>query len=461
MLRITVAVAAACAVVIGAVVMLAWRTPIDPVAPPDAKSFDSALVQKGAQLAALGNCNTCHTAPEGQSFAGGVGVPTPFGTIYSSNITPDPETGIGRWSEAAFQRSMREGVDRAGRHLYPAFPYDHFTLVSDDDTKAIYAYLMSRNPVHASVPANALRFPYNQRILLAGWKLFFLRQGPYQPVASQSEEWNRGAYLTEGLAHCGACHTPRNAFGAEQKDSRYAGGEAEGWTAYALNGQSPAPVPWDEASLYDFLRRGWQRAHGIARGPMAPVVENLASVSEADVRAIAVYVASLIGEPTPERLQQAESLMASTKKDNGGKAASGDSTSNAVHASEQSGGRLYAFACATCHESGRPLPFGGIDLALSTAMQGPSPSNLINVVLAGLPATEGETSPIMPGFAGAFTDQQLVDLMDYLRSRFSDKPPWAGIDKKVRDARAQARPIVIHPSPGIGPADNSQREKPW
>jgi mono/diheme cytochrome c family protein len=460
---IAIIVVAICAVAVGAAFLLAWRRPIEPITPPDPKSFDAALVQRGAQLAAIGNCNTCHTAPGGKSFAGGAGVPTPFGTIYSTNITPDTQTGIGSWSEAAFRRSMREGVDRAGRHLYPAFPYDHFTLITDDDNRAIYAYLMSREPVHAAVPANDLRFPFNLRVLLAGWKLLFLHQGVYQSVTSRSDAWNRGAYLVEGLAHCGACHTPRNALGAERKDMPYAGGEAEGWTAYALNAQSPAPVPWNEEALYDFLHRGWQAAHGVARGPMAPVAENLASVSETDVRAIAAYVASLIGEPTPQRRQEAAALMARTRETSSeGKGVTSDSTTNAVHASEQPGGMIYAFACATCHESGRPLPFGGIDLALSTAMQGPSARNVINVVLAGLPAADGESGPVMPGFAGAMTDQQLVELIEYLRTRFSDKPPWSGVANDVQDARNRARPLISYPSrPNEGGPTESSREQPW
>ena len=149
----------------------AWRPVIDPVTPPAATSFDPALVEKGAELASIGNCGTCHTAPGGQPFAGGLPLPTPFGTVYSTNITPDTETGIGRWPEAAFQRAMREGVDREGRHLYPAFPYDHFTLVTDADNQALYAFLMTRRPVSARAPANDLSFPLNQRFVLAGWKL--------------------------------------------------------------------------------------------------------------------------------------------------------------------------------------------------------------------------------------------------------------------------------------------------
>src|SRR6478736_8208741 len=189
---------------------IAWRPAIAAVEPPSPQSFDAALVKKGRDLAAIGNCNDCHTVRGGRNFAGGLAVPTPFGTIYSSNITPDAETGIGRWSEAAFRRAMQSGVNRDGRHLYPTFPYDHFTHVSDEDDRALYAYLMTRPPVHAPARANALAFPFDQRALVAGWKLLFLRHGSYQADATKPAAWNRGAYLVEGLAHCGACHTPRN-----------------------------------------------------------------------------------------------------------------------------------------------------------------------------------------------------------------------------------------------------------
>ncbi len=229
----------------GGFVALAWRSEIADPTRRRAK-HEPRRGEAGAELAAVGNCVVCHTAPGGRPFAGGLALPTPFGTIYSTNITPDPETGIGRWSEAAFQRSMREGVDRQGRHLYPAFPYDHYTRVSDEDNRALYAYLMTREPVSAEPPANELPFPLNVRMVLAGWKLLFLREGAYEPDPAQSAEWNRGAYLAEGLGHCGACHSPRNAFGAVKTgEDHLAGGESEGWTAYALNHASPAPIPWD------------------------------------------------------------------------------------------------------------------------------------------------------------------------------------------------------------------------
>src|ERR1700736_394539 len=166
---------------------IAWRPATDPPAP---RSFDAALVKRGRDLAAIGNCNDCHTVRGAKNFAGGLPVPTPFGTIFSSNITPDAETGIGRWPETAFRRAMRSGVNRDGQHLYPTFPYDHFTNVSDEDDAALYAFLMTRPPVHAPARANQLSFPLDHRFVIAGWKLLFLRRGLYQPDSTKSVEWN-------------------------------------------------------------------------------------------------------------------------------------------------------------------------------------------------------------------------------------------------------------------------------
>jgi mono/diheme cytochrome c family protein len=240
-----------------------------PDRPPEPVGFDSATVQRGAGLAAVGDCASCHTAAFGAPYAGGVALRTPFGTIHGTNITPDPDTGIGRWSEAAFVRAMREGVDREGKQLYPAFPYDHFTHASDDDLHALYAFVMTRDPVHAPNVANALRFPFGFRPLIAGWKLLFLKRGP-EPVVDpiQSATWNRGAYLVRSLGHCGACHTPRNALGAEERSREFAGGVAEGWYAPALDEHSPSPLPWSVDELAEYLRTGIAGDHAIAGGPM-------------------------------------------------------------------------------------------------------------------------------------------------------------------------------------------------
>ncbi|MGH6641497.1 MAG: c-type cytochrome [Bradyrhizobium sp.] len=427
-----------------AVAVIAWRPAIAAIEPPAPQSFDSALVKRGRDLAAIGNCNDCHTARGAKDFAGGLAVPTPFGTIYSSNITPDAETGIGRWSEAAFRRAMQSGVDREGRHLYPTFPYDHFTNVSDDDNRALYAFLMTRQPVRVQANENQLAFPFNQRVVVAGWKLLFLRHGTYQPDAAKTAEWNRGAYLVEGLAHCGACHTPRNVLGAERTRATFAGGDVDNWHAYAINGQSPAPVPWDEAALFSYLRHGWHPDHGVARGPMAEVVSNLSEVPESDVRAIATYMASVFGAPTPDAKRRGDEVLAQAN------------SRQAPQASSTGGAALYAAACTTCHGGDRALPYGGINLSLSSAISGPDARNAANIVLSGIRPTAGERSPIMPGFADSMSDGQITALLDHLRSRFSSQPSWTNTADIVRDARRTQTVFLTQPSP----ADATKRDKP-
>jgi mono/diheme cytochrome c family protein len=435
---------------------VAWRPAIAAIEPPVPASFDAALVKRGRELAAIGNCNDCHTVRGAAAFAGGLPVPTPFGTIYSSNITPDPETGIGGWSEAAFQRAMRSGVNRDGQHLYPTFPYDHFTNVSDQDDAALYAFLMTRPPVRAPARANELSFPLDQRFVVAGWKLLFLRRGTYQPDPAKSAEWNRGAYLVEGLAHCGACHTPRNGLGAERPDARFAGGDVDNWHAYAINAQSPAPVPWDADALFTYLRNGWQVDHGVARGPMAEVVRNLSSVDESDVRAIATYMADVFGPPTPQRLHHGAAVLAEAQS---------QGTPDAVTVQpadvNAAGASIYMAACATCHESGRPLPYGGVNLALSTAINGPDARNAVNIVLSGVRPVEGERSPIMPGFAASMDNKQIVALLQYLRGRFSNQPPWTGVEAVVADGRrTQTVSLQTSQAPSGAPTDATQRNKP-
>jgi mono/diheme cytochrome c family protein len=426
-----------------------WRPAIAAIDLPAPQSFDAALVKRGRALAATGNCSDCHTVRGGKAFAGGLPVPTPFGTIYSSNITPDTETGIGRWPEAAFHRAMRSGVDRAGRHLYPTFPYDHFINVSDEDDRALYAYLMTRRPVHAPARANEVPFPLDQRFMIAGWKLLFLRRATWQPDATQSAEWNRGAYLVEGLAHCGACHTPRNALGAERKSAQFAGGDADTWHAYAMNERSPSPVPWDADALFAYLRNGWHPDHGVARGPMAQVVSNLSSIPESDVRAIATYMAGVFGAPTPDRKRRGDEVLTQARLPS----PQADDTS--------AGATIYAAACAGCHDSNRPPPYGGINLRLSTGISSPDPRNAANTILSGVRPVEGERSPIMPGFAANMNDRQIAALLNYLRARFSNQPAWTGVEKTVEDARrGQNLFLETSADPHNAPADPAQRGKP-
>lgn len=426
--------------VVAAFAAFAWRPPIAPVARPAAKDFSAAQIERGAALAALGACWSCHTANGGAAFAGGLAIATPFGTIYSTNITPDEVTGIGRWSEAAFRRALREGVDRDGGQLYPAFPYDHFTLLTDEDIGALYAFLMTRPAIAATAPANTLKFPVNIRLVVAGWKLLFLRAGPYTPDPGKSDALNRGAYLVEGIAHCGACHTPRNAFGAEQYTDAFGGGDVEGWTAYALDGKSPAPIPWSTGALLAYLRNGWEARHGVAAGPMAPVMADLAAASDADIEAIADYLTTVRGPVSPDRERQADALVMRAR----------DKPAQAVASPQGAGALIYQSACAACHDSGRPLPYGGINLGFASGPSGPDARDVANVVLWGLPAASGERAPIMPGFADVMSDRQLAALLIYMRTRFSDQPPWASIDQDIRAARSN-RPVVWS-APGRNPA---------
>ena len=396
-------------------------------------SFDAALVAKGAELAAVGNCRSCHTQPGGAPFAGGLPLPTPFGTIHSTNITPDPDTGIGRWTGEDFLRAMHEGVDRAGRHLYPAFPYDHFTRVTALDVAAIYAFIMTREPVRAEVPANRLRFPAGFRPAIAVWKALYFEPGVYRPDPSKSAVWNRGAYLVDGLAHCGACHTPRNAFGAENRRQDLGGGEVERWHASSLIETSPAPVPWSADALYDYLRRGHEQRHGIAAGPMAPVVHNLSGAAEDDVRAIAVYVASRMQRPASAPAGAADAVVAAAKQREAG-AVSGAASGNAASAVD--GATVFAGACAGCHGAGptsrSPAP---VALGLTTSLNAPDPRNAIHITLEGLWPEPGTKGALMPGFAAELTDSQVIALVDYLRARFTDRPAWTDVPQRVSEVR--------------------------
>jgi nicotinate dehydrogenase subunit B len=417
-------VAALCTAAIGiGSALLPWRA-IAPIARPDASVYSAATIARGAQLAALGDCAACHTSLTGPTNAGGRAVDTPFGTIYSTNITPDVTTGIGAWSYPAFERAMREGIHRDGRHLYPAFPYTHFAKATDADLQALYAYLMAQTPVRASVPNNALGFPFNLRPLLAGWNALFHQSSPFQPDPKQSELWNRGAYLVEGLGHCGACHSPRNALGAEMAGAYLAGGLAQGWDAPALTSLSQAPIPWNEDELYAYLRTGESRFHGVAAGPMAPVVKELGGLPDQDIRAMAIYLGSFNQKPLDGPAQDA--LAAKFE------------TSTKVMVASSPGARLYLGACAVCHEvGGLPLFGSRPSLALNSNLHSTRPDNLIQVILHGIAAPASSDLGYMPAFRDSLDDDQVAALVDFLREQFApDKPRWPNVGAAVRRIRA-------------------------
>ena len=421
--------AALCAAAIGvATAVLPWRA-IAPIARPDASAYSQATIARGRELAALGDCAVCHTQASGTRNAGGRAIETPFGTIYSTNITPDPETGIGNWSYPAFERAMREGIHRDGRHLYPAFPYPHFARATDADLQALYAYLMAQAPVRADNPKPALAFPFNWRPLMAGWNALFHRPNVFEADATQSAIWNRGAYLVEGLGHCGACHSPRNALGAEKPGAYLAGGFAEGWEAPPLTSLSQAPIPWSEDELFTYLRSGESRFHGVAAGPMAPVVKELALLPDRDIRAIAVYLGSF--NPNAIEGPAQETLAARLEALTGVR----------VVAASAIGARLYEGACAVCHQVGGAALFGSRpSLALNSNLHSPRPDNLIQVVLHGIAAPVSSDLGYMPGFKDSLTDDQLAELVSYLRRQFApDKPPWTGVREAVSQVRQGTR----------------------
>ena len=428
---IATAAALAAAIVGIATAALPWRA-IAPIARPDASVFSAATIARGRQLAALGDCAVCHTELHGTVNAGGRPLDTPFGTIYSTNITPDVETGIGAWSYPAFERAMREGIHRDGSQLYPAFPYTHFAKATDADLQALYAFLMAQAPVHADTPKTALAFPFNWRPLMAGWNALFHQGGPFEADATKTAAWNRGAYLVESLGHCSACHSPRNALGAEKANAYLAGGFAEGWEAPPLTSLSQAPIPWSEDELFAYLRSGESQFHGVAAGPMAPVVKELAALPDEDIRAMAVYLASFnenaIGQPEQDALAARLESLTGTRA----------VTASAV------GARLYEGACAVCHQVGGPPLFGSRpSLALNSNLHAAVPDNLIQVILHGIAEPVSSDLGYMPGFKDSMTDDQLAELVSYLRQQFApDKPAWTGVPaaiSRIRQGRGQGR----------------------
>jgi nicotinate dehydrogenase subunit B len=310
--------------------------------------------------------------------------------------------------------------------LYPAFPYTHYTRAYDADLQAIYAYLMAQKPVRTERSKNELKFPFNLRPLLAAWNAFFHDGRVFEPDPAQSELWNRGAYLVEGLGHCASCHSPRNAFGAEKQAAHLAGGFAEGWEAPPLTSLSHAPIAWSEDELYAYLRTGASRFHGVAAGPMAPVIRDLSGLPDPDIRAMATYLASFSAgqSETSAQAMLAEKLETNTQ----------------ISVPSSPGARLYLGACAACHEVGG-LPLFGTrpSLSLNSNVHSSVPDNLIQVILHGIAQPASPELGYMPGFKDSLGDEQISELVSYLRGQFApDKPAWSGIQSTVNRLR-QAR----------------------
>ena len=418
--RLTAGIALVSAVLIAVAFALAWHPEIERIAPPSASSFDRTLVAEGENLARLGNCAGCHTADPAQPLAGGRALATPFGTVFATNITPDAETGIGAWSRDALRRAMRRGIARNGEHLYPAFPYDHFTHMSDGEVDALYAWLMTRRPIVGRAPAAQLDGVFGLRPLIAAWNLLHLKEGPLPADPARSSDWNRGRALAEGLAHCGACHTPRDGYGAEDQARAYDGAMAEGWYAPPLNARSPAMRPWTADRLHIYLRTGLSPSHAAAAGPMGSVTRALSEARDEDVRAIAVYFASLMSQAPAARQDEAEPM---------------DRQAIAEQTYPEAAA-LFAGACAVCHGPGAPMmQQGRPPLAWGTPLQADNPHGTVRAIMEGLASPAGPKGPAMPAFADVLDDRQLGQLTAYLRTRFTDKSPWPDVEGAITQVR--------------------------
>ncbi|WP_343583933.1 cytochrome c [Pseudomonas sp.] len=396
---------------------LMWRPAIDPIDKP--VEFDTAQIARGADVVTAGDCAVCHTRPGGKYLAGGLPLVTPFGTLYSTNITPDATTGIGQWPFEAFVRAMREGISRDGHFLYPAFPYKHYRLLSDDDLADAYAYLMSGPPVYEPATPNRMKFPMNIRPLVSGWNLMFLHTAPFEPAAQQSQQWNRGRYLVEGAGHCGGCHTPLNFLGAEKDTKALSGGVVDGWEAPSLLGLASREKPWSQTQLVEYLQAKVVDNHGTPAGPMRPVSQELARLPQTDVDAIAEYLLSLpASDAKPSPIGASTALTAE---------------------SARLGHDLFQGACAGCH--GGAAPMRAIDgrpaLTTTSAVQADKPRNFIKTVLEGIAPTPGEPGPAMPPFAASLNDQQLTALAEFIRHQASPDKPWPEVDATIQALRQE------------------------
>jgi mono/diheme cytochrome c family protein len=369
----------------------------------------SEQIARGAYLARAGNCVACHTVRGGSPNAGGRAIATPFGDIFSPNITPDVQTGIGSWSADDFWRAMHNGKSKDGSFLYPAFPYPNYTKVTRADSDAIFAYIKTVPAVYRPNLEHRLRFPYNQRFLLAGWRALYFRPGTYQPDTGQTVEWNRGAYLVQGLGHCGACHTSRNALGATEQRTELAGGVIPmlNWYAPSLTSSAETGIgEWDQQHIADLLKTGVS-ARGATFGPMSEVVrESLQFLSDSDIGAMAGYLKSLPQTETPP----SQAMKFSVQE---------------TEAVLKQGEELYRNLCVECHwANGEGVPPAYPPLAGNRSLTAQSAINPIRIVLNGgyPPSTGGNPRPYgMPPFGPTLSDAEVAAVVSYIRDAWGNQ----------------------------------------
>ena len=388
-----------------------------------AREGSHAEIERGRYLAQAGDCAACHTAEGGQPFAGGRAVPTPFGVIYSTNITPDPSTGIGNWTSDDFYRAMHEGIAPGGEHLYPAFPYPWYTKLTRADVDAIRSYLATLAPVHEQNRPTELPWPFSVREVMSAWNALYFKQGTFQSNPQKSAEWNLGAYLVEGLGHCGACHSPKNFAGAPKRDKAFQGGYGENWYATSLGGDLHDGLgQWSTDDIVQYLKTGVNK-RAAAFGPMSEVVhDSTQHLDEKDLHAMAVYLKDLPPHESP-----ANATVAS---------AAGGNTPDADRVARGHG--LYIDDCAGCHmENGEGIAGVFPPLKGNNVVQSKDPETVVHIILSGAKTAVTRQDPTglaMPAFDWKLSNEQVADLVTYLRSAWGNHgdPLDAG---KVADTR--------------------------
>jgi mono/diheme cytochrome c family protein len=383
----------------------------DPTGVP-AELKSANLVERGEYLTHAADCVVCHTAKGGVPFAGGRAFVLPFGTIYSTNITPDADTGIGGYTDANFLDAVHKGIGRNNTRLYPAMPYASYTYMSDADALAIKAYLFTLKPVHAPAPDNTLVFPFNQRSLMVFWSALFNPDQRYSPNLARSAEWNRGAYLAEAMEHCGECHTPRNLAFALNNRQKFAGTVQAGWRAYNITPDRSSGVgAWSDADLMHYLSTGHADGRGTASGPMGEAVDaSLSHLKPTDIAALVTYLRSVADIATPDlpeprtnpaSASQAEGLLANV--DPHGKA-------------------VYEGACAGCHGWTGVSPVIPFATLIGTrAVNDPSANNVAQVIIGGAQRHIGNDPANMPAFGAAYSDAEIASVANYITARFGVK----------------------------------------
>ena len=378
--------------------------------PAELRSAD--LVTRGRYLTQAADCEVCHTREGGEPFAGGRAFKTPFGVLYSPNITADPETGIGSWTDADFLRAVQKGIARNGERLYPAFPYESYTLIAEDDVRAIKAYLFSLPVVRATAPPNSLRFPFNQRWLMGIWAAFYNPNHRFRPHEDRSADWNRGAYLAEALTHCGDCHTPRNLAQALDNRRKFAGAVTAGWRAYNITADPVSGIGgWSDAELAEYLHSGHAAGRGLAGGPMAEEIDvSTSTLTAADLQALITYLRSIPAVRTRD-------LPAS-------RTAPVSDSPEAIQAGLDPRGRqIFEGACVSCHSwSGVSLLTNYATLTGDRAVNDPSAINVAQIVLAGELRHTAEGVVLMPSFGDAYSDTEIAAVANYMTARFGAAP---------------------------------------